>query len=50
MRLPKINLKKLKAEMERNRKERLEFVDKHAEWLKSAPNKKWSRQQKEIID
>ena len=51
MKLPKIDLKKLDREMKRNREERLEFVEKYAEWMKNQKgNKKWSEQQKQIID
>ena len=47
---PKIDLKELEKQKEQNFRERLEFIDKYAEWLKKTPNKEWSRQQKEIID
>ncbi len=47
--LPKIDLKALKKEMELNRKQRMEFVKMHAEWVKKTPDKEWSRQQKELI-
>jgi hypothetical protein len=47
--LPKINLKELEKFRERNFKERLEFIDKYAEWMKKTSNKKWSSQQKKII-
>jgi len=43
MNIPKIDLKKLKKEMERNERERLEFIDRYVEWLKKTPNKKWSK-------
>jgi len=42
---PKIDLKELEKEMERNRQQRLEFVKQYADWLKKTPNKKWSKQQ-----
>ena len=47
---PKIDLKELAAEKERNRKQRLEFVRQYAEWLKKTPNKVWSRQQNKLLD
>ena len=33
-----------------NFKERLELIDKYTDWLKKTSNKKWSSEQKEIID
>lgn len=47
---PKIDLKELQKEKEKNFRERLEFIDKYAEWLKKTPNKEWSKQQKALID
>ncbi len=47
--LPEIDLKALKKEMELNRKQRLEFVKMHAEWVKNTPDKEWSRQQKVLL-
>lgn len=46
----KINLKELKKDKERNFKERLEFIDKYADWIKAVPDKKWSKAQKEFLD
>lgn len=48
--LPKVNLKELKKQKELNFKQRLEFIDKYSEWLDKTPNKKWSKQQKTMID
>lgn len=50
MKLPKINLKELEKFKEKNFRERLEFIDKYAEWVKKSSNKKWSSSQKKIID
>lgn len=50
MRMPKINLEEMEKFKEQNFKERLEFIDKYAEWAKKQPNKKWSSEQKRIID
>ena len=50
MKVPNINLKELEEFKERNFKERLDFIDKYVEWLKKTPNKKWSKEQKELID
>lgn len=49
MKLPKINIKELKKLKEDNFKERLEFIDKYADWMKKNTNKKWSSQQEKII-
>lgn len=48
--LPEIDLEELKRQKEQNFKERLEFLDFYAEWLKKTPNAKWSRDQKELMD
>ena len=50
MKLPKINIKELKKLKEDNFKERLEFIDKYADWMKKNTNKKWSSQQAKVID
>ncbi|MBN1644902.1 hypothetical protein JW851_02595 [Candidatus Woesearchaeota archaeon] len=50
MKIPDIDVEKLKKFKEKNFKERLEFIDKYAEWVKKQPNKKWSSQQNNIID
>lgn len=50
MKTPKIDLKELKKLKGDNFRERLEFIDKYAEWLKKTPNKKWSSEQKDITD
>ena len=36
--------KAIAEEIERNRQQRLEFVDFYANWLKKTPNKVWSKQ------
>jgi len=46
---PKINLKELEEEKERNRKQRMEFIHQYTEWLKKTPNKEWSAQQNKVI-
>ena len=50
MRTPKINLKELRKLKEENFKERLEFIDKYTEWLKRTRNKRWSSEQRYIIN
>lgn len=49
MKVPNINLEEMKKFKEKNFKERLEFIDKYAEWVKKKSNKEWSSQQKELI-
>jgi len=48
--MPNIDLKELKRMKEENFRDRLEFIDRYAEWLKKTPNKKWSSEQKVIVD
>lgn len=50
MKLPKIDLKKLEEMKKQNFKDRLEFIDKYAEWVLKTPNRKWSKEQKKLID
>jgi hypothetical protein len=50
MKTPDIDLKELKKIKQENFRQRLEFIDKYVEWLKKNPNKKWSKQQKDLID
>jgi hypothetical protein len=45
----RVDVKELKAEIERNRQERLKFIDQYNEWLKKTPNKVWSKQQNQIL-
>jgi hypothetical protein len=40
MKAPNIDLKELKRMKEENFRDRLEFIDRYAEWLKKTPNKK----------
>ena len=50
LKLTKADLKELDAEKERNRKQRMDFINLYSEWLKKTPNKKWSKQQNKLID
>ena len=50
MTTPKIDLKELEKFRKDNFRERLEFIDKYVKWLKKKPNKKWSSEQKNLID
>lgn len=46
----KIDLKELEKEKQKNFEERLRFIDFWAEYVKNNPDKKWSTQQKTLID
>ena len=48
--LTKKDFKELEEELARNRKQRMEFIDLYAKWLKKTPNKVWSRQQAKYLD
>jgi len=50
MKLPKIDLEELEKLKEDNFKDRMEFIEKYAEWVKNNSNKKWSSQHKKVID
>ena len=50
MKLPKIDLNELKKLKEDNFRERLEFIDRYANWVKKKTNKQWSSQQKDLIN
>jgi len=50
MKIPDIDLKELEKQKKENFQRRLEFIDQYVEWLKKTPNKKWSKQQKKLID
>ena len=40
----------LKFDREQNRKERLTFIRRYSEWVKSVPNEVWSKQQASLIN
>lgn len=44
LKLTEKDFQELEEEKKRNFKQRMEFVDMYAEWLKRTPNKVWSRQ------
>lgn len=50
MSIPNIDLEELKRLKEENFKERLEFIEKYVEWVKKNKNKKWSSEQRNIMD
>ena len=47
--LTKKDLREIDEDIKQNKKDRLEFIDKHVEWLKKTPNKKWSKQQNVVL-
>ena len=49
MKLPHVDLKKLRKFKKDNFKDRLEFIDRYTAWLKKTSNKKWSSGQKDIV-
>lgn len=49
MKLPEIDLEELQKQKDDNFKERLEFIGKYAEWVKTVSNKVWSSQQKKLF-
>ena len=49
MELPEIDLEELKRQKERNFRQRLEFIEFYANWVKSKSNEEWSEQQKRLI-
>lgn len=48
MKIPKIDLEELEKFKKQNFEDRLDFIEKYAEWVKK--NKKWSSEQKKLID
>ncbi len=51
--VPKLTAKdrrEMAEEMKRNRRQRMEFVESYAEWMKKTPNKVWSKQPKVLLD
>ena len=50
MKVPNVDLEELEKQKKRNFKQRLKFIDQYVEWLKKTPNRKWSKQQKKIIN
>lgn len=50
LKLTKKDLEELKKEMERNRQQRMEFIDMYAKWLRKTPNKVWSSQQNVLLN
>jgi len=50
MKLPSIDLEELKRFKKDNFNERLKFIEFYVKWLKKTQNKKWSAQQKKLMD
>lgn len=50
MKLPKINLEEIEKAKEENFRERLEFIDRHVDWMKNTNNITWSSAQKSIVN
>ncbi len=48
--IPVIDLKILEKEKEKNFQQRLKFIDAYVEYVKKTPNKKWSAEQKRLIN
>ncbi len=46
----KVNLKELREDVKKNRQERLWFVNYWAEYVKTHPDKDWSKQQNVLIN
>ena len=49
MNIPEIDLEELKRLKEINFKERLDFIEKYAEWVNKSKNKKGSSEQNSLI-
>ena len=47
--MPDINIDEIEKDIKQNRKERLKFVKRYAEWVKTHSNREWSSQQKELM-
>ncbi len=50
MKIPKIDPEELEEMKRNNFRDNLDFIDLYAEWVKKTPNKKWSHEQKVLID
>ena len=49
MKIPEINIKKMKEFKEKNFQERIDFLKKYANWVKKSDPKEWSSQQNKLI-
>lgn len=50
MKIPKIDPEELEEMKRNNFQDNLDFIDLYAEWVKKTPNKRWSHEQKVLID
>lgn len=50
LKLSKKDLQEIEEEKKRNQRQRMEFIDLYAQWLKKKPNAVWSRQQNKLSD
>ena len=50
MKIHEIDLEELEKQKKDNFQQRLEFIDQYVKWLKKTENKKWSKQQKKLIE
>lgn len=48
LKLSKKDLLEIEKEKKRNQRQRMEFIDLYASWLKKTPNKTWSKQQNKL--
>ena len=48
--LTKKDFEEMEREKERNRMQRMQFIDLYVKWLKKTPNKVWSRQQNKLLN
>jgi len=49
MKLPEIDMALVERRRRQNQRERLQFVEDYANWLKKTPNREWSRQQASLL-
>ncbi len=49
LKLTKKDLRELEKEKELNNRQRMEFVDLYADWLKKTPNRVWSKRHKKFF-
>lgn len=50
LKLTKKDFKEFEEEKKRNSKQRMEFVDFYANWIKKTPNKVWSKQHAKFLN
>ena len=46
----RVDLKELDLQKEKNFAQRLEFIQKYADWVKKQSNKEWSEQQNKLTN